>query len=94
MQDDFKLMCENALRYNHSDTVYHKAAKKLLHVGMRLLQPDKLRALRPLLVFMSDIPSEQLGFELCKSNSLPESPVTHKVKLHFIVFDQFIHCRV
>ncbi|XP_058126103.1 bromodomain-containing protein 7 [Anopheles ziemanni] len=63
--DDFKLMCENAIKYNHSETVYHKAAKKLLHVGARLLQPDNLmRSLRPLMTYMRELTAKELGFEL------------------------------
>lgn len=63
--EDFKLMCENAIRYNHSETVYHKAAKKLLHVGARLLQPENLmRSLRPLMTYMRELTSKELGFEL------------------------------
>ncbi|XP_053673072.1 bromodomain-containing protein 7 isoform X2 [Anopheles nili] len=63
--DDFRLMCENAIKYNHSETVYHKAAKKLLHVGARLLQPDNLmRSLRPLMTYMRELTAKELGFEL------------------------------
>lgn len=40
---DFRLMCTNAMEYNHVDTIYYKTAKKLLHAGMKLMQPDKLR---------------------------------------------------
>ncbi|XP_035909109.1 bromodomain-containing protein 7 [Anopheles stephensi] len=63
--EDFKLMCENAIKYNHSETVYHKAAKKLLHVGARLLQTDNLmRSLRPLMTYMRELTAKELGFEL------------------------------
>lgn len=63
--DDFKLMCENAIKYNHVDTVYHKAAKRLLHVGARLLQPENLmRSLRPLMNYMRELSPKELGFEL------------------------------
>uniref|UniRef100_A0A336KJ03 CSON011542 protein n=1 Tax=Culicoides sonorensis TaxID=179676 RepID=A0A336KJ03_CULSO len=63
--EDFKLMCDNALKYNHPETVYHKAAKRLLHVGMRLLQPENLiRTLRPLMGFMRELSPGELGFEL------------------------------
>ncbi|CAG13929.1 unnamed protein product, partial [Tetraodon nigroviridis] len=34
---DFKIMCENAMIYNKPDTIYHKAARKLLHSGMKIL---------------------------------------------------------
>lgn len=37
MQVDLKLMCENAMIYNKPDTIYHKAARKLLHSGMKVL---------------------------------------------------------
>lgn len=62
--DDFKLMCNNATTYNHPDTIYYKAAKKLLHVGLKLVTPEKLRQLRPVLTYMHDISKEELGFEL------------------------------
>lgn len=62
--NDFKLMCNNAMTYNHQDTIYFKAAKKLLHVGMKMVAPEKLRQLRPVLTYMPDITKEELGFEL------------------------------
>ncbi|XP_043483398.1 bromodomain-containing protein 7 isoform X1 [Leptopilina heterotoma] len=62
--DDFKLMCNNAMTYNHQDTIYYKAAKKLLHVGLKMVTPEKLRQLRPVLTYMHDISKEELGFEL------------------------------
>uniref|UniRef100_A0A3Q3JJ96 Bromo domain-containing protein n=1 Tax=Monopterus albus TaxID=43700 RepID=A0A3Q3JJ96_MONAL len=34
---DFRIMCENAMIYNKPDTIYHKAARKLLHSGMKIL---------------------------------------------------------
>uniref|UniRef100_W5MN91 Bromodomain-containing protein 9 n=1 Tax=Lepisosteus oculatus TaxID=7918 RepID=W5MN91_LEPOC len=34
---DFKLMCENAMVYNRPETVYYKAAKKLLHTGFKMM---------------------------------------------------------
>lgn len=37
IQVDFKVMCENAMIYNKPDTIYHKAARKLLHSGMKIL---------------------------------------------------------
>lgn len=30
-------MCTNAMTYNKPDTIYYKAAKKLLHSGMKIL---------------------------------------------------------
>lgn len=37
LQVDLKLMCDNAMIYNKPDTIYHKAARKLLHSGMKVL---------------------------------------------------------
>ncbi|XP_067626127.1 bromodomain-containing protein 7 [Eurosta solidaginis] len=63
--DDFKLMCENAIRYNHVDTVYHKAAKRLLQVGSKHLLPENLmRSLKPLSGYMRDLTAKELGFDL------------------------------
>lgn len=67
--DDFKLMCENAIKYNHADTVYHKAAKRLLHVGLKLLQPENLvRTLRPLSVYLKELTPKELGFDLSQQS--------------------------
>ncbi|XP_068938627.1 bromodomain-containing protein 7 isoform X1 [Petaurus breviceps papuanus] len=37
LKDNFKLMCSNAMIYNKPETIYYKAAKKLLHSGMKIL---------------------------------------------------------
>ncbi|XP_078801448.1 bromodomain-containing protein 7 isoform X4 [Oryzias latipes] len=37
LKTDFKLMCDNAMIYNKPETIYHKAARKLLHSGMKIL---------------------------------------------------------
>lgn len=60
-------MCENAIKYNHMETVYHKAAKRLLHLGGKILQPDHiLRSLKPLPGYMKELTSKELGFDpLC-----------------------------
>lgn len=41
LQDHFKLMCTNAMIYNKPETIYYKAAKKLLHSGMKILSQVK-----------------------------------------------------
>lgn len=57
-------MCNNAMTYNHQDTIYYKAAKRLLHHGTRILAPDKIKPLRSVLPFMPEVTSEQVGFDL------------------------------
>lgn len=61
--DDFKLMCNNAMVYNHPDTIYYKAAKKLLHVGLKIMSAEKLKPLRSVLPYMSEITRSELGFD-------------------------------
>lgn len=63
--DDFRLMCDNAIKYNHVETVYHRAAKRLLHIGMKMLQPENLmRTLRPLQGYMEELSMLELGFDM------------------------------
>ncbi|KAK3510293.1 hypothetical protein QTP70_033736 [Hemibagrus guttatus] len=52
---DFKIMCENAMIYNKPDTIYYKAAKKLLHSGMKILNPERLESLKQSIEFMADL---------------------------------------
>ncbi|KAJ8917342.1 hypothetical protein NQ315_002364 [Exocentrus adspersus] len=58
---DFKLMCTNAMKYNHVDTVYYKASKKLLQAGMKIMMPEKLGWM---LNLVPEITSEDVGFEI------------------------------
>lgn len=44
-QADFKLMCDNAMLYNRPETVYYKAAKKLLHTGFKMMSKVNIRNL-------------------------------------------------
>ncbi|XP_030753771.1 bromodomain-containing protein 7 [Sitophilus oryzae] len=59
--EDFSLMCENAMKYNHVDTVYFKASKKLLQAGLKVFQQDKLVHL---LQIAPDLTEEEIGFEI------------------------------
>ncbi|CAK1544352.1 unnamed protein product [Leptosia nina] len=63
---DFKLMCNNAMKYNKPGTVYHKAARRLLHSGLKQLTPQKLRPLGDILTYMYEIPIRELGFDIGK----------------------------
>lgn len=57
-------MCGNAMVYNHPDTIYYKAAKRLLHAGVKTMSPEKLKSLCASMPIILQIPKEQLGFEI------------------------------
>ncbi|XP_035011492.1 bromodomain-containing protein 7 isoform X5 [Hippoglossus stenolepis] len=58
---DFRIMCENAMIYNKPDTIYHKAARKLLHSGLKILSQERLESLKQSIEFMSGLdPSAKL----------------------------------
>ncbi|XP_034409525.1 bromodomain-containing protein 9 isoform X2 [Cyclopterus lumpus] len=58
---DFKLMCDNAMVYNRPETVYYKAAKKLLHTGFKMMSKERLLALKRSMSFMQDMDFTQQG---------------------------------
>ncbi|XP_071957411.1 bromodomain-containing protein 7-like [Antedon mediterranea] len=43
---DFVLMCENAMTYNRPETIYYKAAKRLLNVGMKIMNKERIAHLK------------------------------------------------
>lgn len=45
-QEDLRLICNNCMIYNQPDTVYYKAAKKLLHAGEKILSPERILPLK------------------------------------------------
>ncbi|XP_041077374.1 bromodomain-containing protein 7-like [Polyodon spathula] len=55
LRADFKTMCENAMTYNKPQTIYFKAAKKLLHSGTKILSQDRLQSLKQSIEFMADL---------------------------------------
>ncbi|CAL8404275.1 unnamed protein product [Boreogadus saida] len=55
LKTDFRVMCENAMMYNKPETIFHKAAKKLLHSGMKILSPERLQSLKQSIEFMSGL---------------------------------------
>lgn len=56
---DFKLMCDNAMVYNRPETVYYKAAKKLLHTGFKMMSKERLLVLKRSMSFMQDMDFSQ-----------------------------------
>ncbi|XP_047565990.1 bromodomain-containing protein 7 isoform X3 [Lutra lutra] len=55
LKDNFKLMCTNAMIYNKPETIYYKAAKKLLHSGMKILSQERIQSLKQSIEFMADL---------------------------------------
>uniref|UniRef100_A0A8B9HRX7 Bromo domain-containing protein n=1 Tax=Astyanax mexicanus TaxID=7994 RepID=A0A8B9HRX7_ASTMX len=60
---DFKTMCENAMIYNKPETIYYKAAKKLLHSGMKILSLERIKSLKQSIEFMAGLksPNSRMG---------------------------------
>ncbi|KAM9443865.1 bromodomain and PHD finger-containing protein 3 isoform 2-T2 [Clarias gariepinus] len=65
LEADFNLMVSNCLRYNSSDTVYHKAAKQLKEVGGAILRHAQRQALSS-------------GFDISTGMHLPTSTSKRK----------------
>ncbi|XP_076040447.1 bromodomain containing 7/9 isoform X4 [Oratosquilla oratoria] len=61
---DFRLMCNNCMTYNQTDTIFYKTAKKLLHIGEKMMVPEKLHALKKELPIMAQLSKDQVGVEL------------------------------
>lgn len=51
------------MTYNQPDTVYYKAAKKLLHTGLRSLTAEKVRPYVPTISNYGELTITHLGFE-------------------------------
>uniref|UniRef100_A0A8C2CYP8 Bromodomain-containing protein 9 n=1 Tax=Cyprinus carpio TaxID=7962 RepID=A0A8C2CYP8_CYPCA len=79
---DFKLMCDNAMVYNRPETVYYKAAKKLLHTGFKMMSKERLLALKRSMSFMQDMDFSQQAAILGDDHITPEEPVTEILPIH------------
>ncbi|KAI7806808.1 bromodomain-containing protein 9 isoform X1 [Triplophysa rosa] len=79
---DFKLMCDNAMVYNRPETVYYKAAKKLLHTGFKMMSKERLLALKRSMSFMQDMDFSQQAAILGDDDIAPEEPVPEMMPVH------------
>jgi hypothetical protein len=68
-------MCNNACVYNLPETVYYKAAKKLLHQGQKLMSNEKILSMRSSSPFVRQIEESELGFNIL----LEDKPVVGKL---------------
>lgn len=83
--DDFRLICLNAIHYNQEDTVYHISAKKLLHVGMKMLKPGNLIRLKPLQIYLQELTIAELGFDLSQNHHDTDIPLTSEAHDDFML---------
>ncbi|MGH0136414.1 UNVERIFIED_CONTAM: hypothetical protein FKN15_061061 [Acipenser sinensis] len=72
---DFKLMCDNAMVYNRPETVYYKAAKKLLHTGFKMMSKERLLALKRSMSFMQNMDFSQQAAILGSEDTVTEERV-------------------
>ncbi|TSK20185.1 Bromodomain-containing protein 9 [Bagarius yarrelli] len=79
---DFKLMCDNAMVYNRPETVYYKAAKKLLHTGFKMMSKERLLALKRSMSFMHDMDFSQQAAILGDEDVVGEEPVPEVAHFH------------
>lgn len=71
-------MCNNAMVYNQPDTIYYKAAKRLLHGGLKLLTPERLKQALPAVPALASVPYEQLGFSVGSAPVIENNSVEEK----------------
>ncbi|KAM8945915.1 bromodomain-containing protein 7 [Pelodytes ibericus] len=55
LKENFKQVCDNAMIYNKPGTIYHKAAKKLLNSGIKILSQERIQSLKQSIDFMADL---------------------------------------
>ncbi|OWF37379.1 bromodomain-containing protein 7-like [Mizuhopecten yessoensis] len=60
---DFVLMCNNAMTYNRPETIYYKEAKKLLHIGIKMMCKEKLLFMKRTVPFLASLRNEELGID-------------------------------
>ncbi|XP_063342078.1 bromodomain-containing protein 9 [Pelmatolapia mariae] len=78
---DFKLMCDNAMVYNRPETVYYKAAKKLLHTGFKMMSKERLLALKRSMSFMQDMDFTQQAAILGDEDLTADIPPPETIRI-------------
>ncbi|KAL7668464.1 hypothetical protein ACOME3_009166 [Neoechinorhynchus agilis] len=93
-RDDFRLMCENAMKYNPADSVYYEEAKKLLSMGIhKVLTRQRVRAMRRSFGFVRDLKEEQIALSsisvaflimILKRKLSPKRRTRDRYEKHFV----------
>lgn len=73
-REDLKLMCDNAMTYHRSGTVYFNSAKHMWNYGNKLLSKDQLLAWESSLPFFGELTSEELGFVFKAAKPVDSKP--------------------
>nr|XP_033798004.1 bromodomain-containing protein 7 isoform X2 [Geotrypetes seraphini] len=79
LKDNFQQMCTNAMIYNKPETIYYKAAKKLLNSGMKILSQERIQSLKQSIDFMADLQIPGKQKDKLESH-LPEETKDHHAK--------------
>ncbi|XP_076868625.1 bromodomain-containing protein 9 isoform X2 [Brachyhypopomus gauderio] len=79
---DFKLMCDNAMVYNRPETVYYKAAKKLLHTGFKMMSKERLLDLKRSMSLMHDMDFSQQAAILGEEDVAGDEPLPEVAPVH------------
>lgn len=60
------------MTYNMADTIYYKSAKRLLHTGLKMLSPEKIKQLSLTVKCINEVSPDLLGLQARTGQHLVE----------------------